>query len=392
MPVDACQNELFGSFPRSVGTPHQFYTLSPGEFDVYTTAVNGQKNCYAAISRTDYDGTITLDKVSIDLDTPQKDDDWPALPNLPTGGYPEEDKLIAKMRSDDDLADAVLGDVLKEAKEVVEKADREGIPCLGVFTGLGMHIHLLYQETAENVRRKCATTARKFIGDLNLMTADPAPIGDHKRLMRVPNVQRIYAPDESDFMAETRPCGLYAIPVLSHEFEDLEPRHLLDASRSPREVEIPEYDRPEMQVHDHYIQSFDGDGMTEVEQQELADPVVPDDESGQFLKFILGKYLRMPCMAEGIIQPEPDHRIRQNCAVLLFNLGMSKREVCDLFSRIGWVDWKRKKTMDQLNQIWRNGYADRSCASIMKDGMCTRIENPEDCETYLWSGGRAEWR
>lgn len=393
MPVDAAQRALFGKFPRSVGTPHQFHVLSEGEFDVYINAVNGAKNCYAAISRTQFNGTIALDKVSIDLDTPQKDDGWPALPDLGEDEDPEEDKLIAQMRSDDALADEVLADVLDEAKQLIEKADREGVPCLAVFTGLGMHIHLLYQETTENVRQKCATTARKFIGDLNLLTADPAPIGDHKRLMRVPNAQRIYTPDEQDFMADTRPCGLYAIPILPREFDGLEPRHLLDAARSPRSVEIPDYDRPEMQVHDHYIQTFDGETEGEPRrQQDLDAPVVPDDESGKFLKFILKKYLRMPCMYEGIIQPEPDHRIRQNCAVMLLNLGMSKQEICDLFSRIGWVDWKRKKTMNQLNQIQRNGYADRSCASIMKDGLCTRIENPEDCPTYRWSGGRAMWK
>ena len=373
-----------------MGTPHQFWVFSEGEMGVYIDTVNGQRNCYASISRKPVGGDIALDKVSIDLDTRQKDDDWPAL----DVDEPEDDKLIAQMRSDPDLADEVLGEVVEEAKQVVAKAQDEGVPCIGVFTGLGMHIHLLYQETTENVKKKCATTARKFIGDLNLMTADPAPIGDHKRLMRIPNCQRVYSPDEQIADSITRPCSLYTIPILPHEFEGLTPSHLLETSRSPRRIEAPEIgERPEMQVHDHYIQTFDGeDEGSPRRDRDLSDPIIEGDESKEFLKFILKKYLKMPCMWERIMQPEPHHKVRQNCTVLLLNVGLSKDEVYDLYSRIGWVDWKPEITRKQINQIYRNGYSDRSCASLRKNGFCTRTEKPEDCPTYKWSGGRCEWK
>lgn len=388
--MDSAQKLLFGQFPRAVGTPYQWVVHSEGEFDVYYETVNGYRNVYASVSWRPIGGDRKLDKVSIDLDTPQKDVDWPSF-DL---DEPADDLIVARMYDDPDFADTVLGPVVEDARKLAQGALDMGICPVGVFSGLGIHVHLLYRETGSNLSQKLGSTSRMIVGKYNLETADQKVglNGDHNKIMRVPNAERVHVDEDRGVH---RGAGLYTIPLKPSELKEITVEELLDWSQGPRLIDVPDdIHRPEMSVHDEYINTQPS--QDNVEQRDLDRRSVEDS----LLSFVLEEYLQMPCMYERIQQPEPDHKIRQNCAVLLFNLGMTPQEVTHLYRQIGWVDWNEKITKRQLNQIYNSGYADMSCASIRRNGWCTVPEDGRDpevdavheCPTYGWSGGRAEWK
>lgn len=113
-----------------------------------------------------------------------------------------------------------------------------------------------------------------------------------------------------------------------------------------------------------------------------------DEEVAEMAK----ELLRMPCMYERVIQPNPGHEVRRNLAVMLFNIGFSVDQAERFIRRLNWRDYNPKVTREQLQHIWDNGYADMSCTTMQAKGLCTRQEDPRSCETYGWSGGSPEWK
>lgn len=388
--MDNAQKLLFGKFPRAVGTPHQWVVHSEGEFDVYFNTVNGHRNAYASVSHRPVGKPRILDKVSIDLDTKQKDEGWPVF----DGDTPPEDVIVARMQDDIHIAEEILAEVCHDARQLASRAVEDGIPPVGVFSGLGIHVHLLYKEATEDIKQKLGSTARKYAGALNLETADRnvGLNGDEKKIMRVPNAERVYVEEGKDIH---RGCGIYTIPLTPKELQNITPKKLVQWSKSPRDIEVPDdIERPEMEIQPEYVQ--DQPDPDEIEQRGVDESHVNND----ILIYILKEYLKMPCMYERIQQPEPDHQVRQNVVVMLFNLGMKPKEVVNLFRRIGWVDWNESITHSQVEQIYNRGYADMSCASARMKGFCTvheqgkdpEVENPSDCPCYGWGGGKAEWK
>lgn len=393
--MDAAQKVLFGRFPRAVGTNQpngqlrQWVVHSEGEFDVFLDTVNGVRNAYASISWRPVAGALKLDKVSIDLDTPQKDGDdgWPVF----GGAKPPDDEVVERMRADEYLADEVLAPVVDDARDLIERAEADGVPSLAVFSGLGMHVHLFYRER-ENPDKQIDTTAKKYIRDLNLRTADMSPAGDVKRVLRVPNAHRVHLEMEDGRVVGSRPAGVFTIPLLPDEVRGLSPQELLEMAHDPRVPDDLSYlhpdNRPAMQTYENYIDSGAEEDIEQAEMRKVEAPVNEDD----FLNWYFESVLKMPCMYERITQPEPDHTIRRNCAVLLLNSGLEPGEVVDLFSRIGWADWNRSITTEQVRNIYKNGYSDMSCYRLRKEGFCVRADDPRSCPEFGWSGGRAEWK
>lgn len=396
--MDIAQKVLFGDFPRAVGTNQpsgqlrQWVVHSEGEFDVFFDTVNGYKNVYASLSWRPIGGELKLDKVSIDFDTPQKErkEEWPVF----GGDEPPEDEAIARMRNEEYIADEVLAPVISDAQSMIERSQEYDIPTLAVFSGFGIHVHQFYKEK-DNPDKQIDTTGKKYVKELNLKTADMSPIGDVKRVMRVPNAERVHLQmNEKGFIESTRGCGIYTIPLLPDELMDITASELLEMSTSPRNFNRSDLEylhpenRPEMKMFDDYLSTGKVGEVEQKDMRKLDDSAKNDD----FLNYLLKEYLRMPCMYERIKQPEPDHAVRRNCAVLLFNSGFGPGEVIDLFSRLGWSDWDRSVTSTQVHNIYDNGYADMSCRTLRKEGFCTRADDPYDCPAFGWSGGMAEWK
>lgn len=395
--MDLAQKVLFGSFPRAVGTNtrtgqiKQWVVHSEGEFQVFFDTINGVKNAYASISWRPIGGNLKLDKVGFDFDTPQKEgeDGWPVF----SGQELPQDEVVARMRNDPYVADEVLLPVLKDARKLIQRSAEMGIPTFCVFSGFGLHVYQMYREKA-NPDKQLDTTSKKFARELNLTTSDAQVGGDVKRILRIPNAHRVHLEIRDGAIVSTRPTGLFTIPLLPAEVMEKSPSELLEMAKEPRLMSEEELEylhpknRPEMKTYDDYLSSGSMEDVTQKDMRKMDEPA-NDDE---FLEYLLKDYLKMPCMYERIQQPEPNHAIRRNCAVLLFNLGMEPAEVVDIFSRIGWMDWNREITEEQITQIYRKGYADMSCWTLRKEGFCTRADKPTDCPTFGWSGGKAEWK
>jgi len=369
------QEELFGRFPRRVGVPHQWWIFSEGEFDLYTNHVDGVKNVYAAVARRPVGGKLKMDKVHYDLDSTAKDEngDW----RLFGEEEPNDAEVVERMRSDPDTAEAILGDVCQDARKIAQASMDNDIPIVGVFSGFGIHVYQLYQER-EDPDRAVASTAKKYIDEASLRTYDEKIVGEVKRIMRVPNCERV--------TEDGQRCNIVTIPLLADDLRNVTPEWLIQKSYSKREVEPDFAERPELEEKDEYL-DYRTDPDLHARQREVGDMVEVDG----ILEYLLKEYLKMPCMYERVQQKNPDHKVRMNCAVLLFNCGLDVSDVHSLYRRIGWFDYKPEVTKKQLKNIYKGRYSEMSCSSLRAKGFCTRMDDPTNCETYGWSGGEAEW-
>lgn len=384
--MDAAQAELFGSFPRRVGTPKQHWVYSAAQFEHFIDSVQGRRNAYATVSQLLLDSddtkrfTPVSDKVLFDLDG-----DKTAFPDDAT-----VDERISMMRSDPDLADDVLGDVCDDAQKLARASADDGIPVIGVFSGFGIHVHQLYQPT-EDPQVPMSTCGTKYIVEEGIETADWAVVGDVQRICRVPNVQRMTTPGKRWEVLDGRATGLYTIPLAADELRSLDPQWLLEESTDPRQllIETDAATRPQMPIWEEHRDGPDEDDV-DLPSEPLDGRTVDLDDDG--LEDLLWELIGMPCMVERLLQPNPEHHVRFNAAVLLYNVGLQPRQVDQIYRRLGWVDYDRATTLYHLKDIWQEGYADMSCDSIREKRLCTRGDDPKACTCYGWSNGRAEWK
>lgn len=376
--MDSASRVLFDGFPRRLGTPSQFWAFSQSWFDTFVNDVDGRRNAYATVGRLRLGGPAEVDKVMYDLDG-----DKDALP------ADSADENIALMRSDPDLADSVLGDVVDEARALAERSAHDGIPVVGVFSGFGIHIHQLYQPTRTDTRKKMASTSRRYETMLDITTIDERCEGQPDRLCRIPNVQRVtFVEDQYGRIQDGRKTGLWTIPIGPDELQELTVDWLLRASDGPRTGFTAPDGRPRMGVFEDHLKP--GDVASERNPREI-DEYDGDDRISVEVEVMLEELLKMPCMVRRLQQPNPGHDVRVNAAVMLFNCGLNPQEVHQLFRRLHWTDFHSGKTKKHLKQIYRHGYSDMSCSTLRKKGLCV-VDEHDDCETFGWAGGRCEWR
>lgn len=385
--MDRAQQLLFGSFPRRVGTPSQFWVFNEAQFDLFANTVDGTRNAYSTVSKQTVgpDGSVESvisDKVLFDLDGDKSP-------------FPDDaaaDERAAMMRQDPDIAAEVLGEVCDEAQRLARASRDDGIPVVGVFSGFGLHIHQLYQPTPDP-KVAMTTCAAKYIEELDLQTADWQVVGDIQRICRVPNVERAtYRVEGSRGHHQTvldgRPTGLHTVPLTREELLEVTPQMLLDLSEAPRAPSFGISERPQMPVWSEYRDGVSADA--DIPQQPVDERTVPFAEGSDMEGLLLGM-IQMPCMVDRMMQPNPEHEVRLNAAVLFFNIGLRPAQVEELYAQMGWVDFDRETTRGHLEHIYQNGYSDMSCETIREKRLCTRPENPEDCRCFGWSGGQPEW-
>lgn len=376
--MDDSQRQLFGEFPRAVGSPEQHIVHSEGEFDLFTETVLGRRNAYSSLSWFP-GGKVVCDKVSFDFDSAGKESAFEA-------GLRDDEK-IELMRNDEDLAEEVLGQVCEDVRAIAKNLLVCDFPVMGVFSGFGVHVHALTQPQ-ENPGDNMGSTARYWREQLGLPTLDHKPIGDEQRIMRVPNMKRVHLKDIFDGDAPRYECDLWTVPLTGEELAEITPHGLLELSKEPRpSVTVKADERPEMPFYEDYTREERAVTMRPDR------PSVEGEISDKGVDWYVKELLQMPCMYENLLlDPEPPHEIRLNSAVLMFNIGMEPAEVLGIFEAIGWDDWDRAVTRKQLKQVYQRGYSDMSCKTLREKGFCTRQEEPVECETYGWSGGEAEWR
>lgn len=384
--LGAVNRELFGEFPRFVGLvgkemgdeADQFITFDETTFNIFLDRNYGERNIYTRVSHIGESGSSVVDKVFLDLDVDLE-------------GTKHEDKndmeLVAEMRSDRKVADDVLGQVVSDARSAARFIDEElGWPAVGIYSGMGIHIHILTRPAASPSRR-LRTTAKMIEAEAGLETLDDKGTreGDYNRLCRVSNCQRI---DQSG-----TPIELFTIPLTMDEMKELETDKLLEKSREKKNIPLPDGRKPELQVWDEYETSSKED-LEDVEVREVGE--MATDEIDSHLEKFLEDAVRMPCMYKRIQTRNPDHDVRFNTAILLFNCGLRPRDVVDIYSRLGWFDFDKDITLRHLENIWDNGYSSMSCKTIQERGLCnpeweSLDERKAECPTFGWEGGDTLW-
>lgn len=374
---------LFGRFPRTVaagkgGTLSQHCVHSESEFDLYFNTNRPKNNIYGNISRFRYDMRLINGNFAFDFDAPLKD-----------SIFDEEDTdrdKIQKMRLDEELTQKVLGIVWSDVQSLVEKCVEEDIPVMTVFSGLGVHCHVLFQEQVNPFKEKL-TTSKWLIEECDLKTHDRKVMKDMKRVLRIPNSQRI---DEGG------PCGTWCIPMSESEVLNNDVHGVLQRSAFPKDIEYHDRykmeNRPKMQVHE----SVDIDDR-EVQNIEVEDRDV-ENEVPNNVEYIVETCIPLPCIRERVLQSNPDHRVRFSAAAHLLQAGFHPDEVIEILSKIGWVDFDQEITSGQVYNIYNNGYSPISCSSLQTHGLCVYDEmideysnDPTDCETYGYNSSEITW-
>lgn len=373
----------------------QFIVNNGTEFTSIAEKMSGYRNLYSSISvfrpvvaDGEYQGnSVTVDKVSLDLDSsakalPEAEEDWD---HSLLDDYADDDEVIEQMRANSEVAHVVLGDVCDDARRLADRLGDEGKPFVGVFSGLGLHIHQLYQPTRRRPENKMASVCKRYISELTLSTADEKASGKPFRIMRVPNIERVAERD-----GEPIQTGLYTIPLLPEELDEVAPEWLLRKSENPRRSLLSgvDFDRPELRVDEDYIGP---DTDEELGQEKMRD--LPDKSNATaFSGTIVKEVCKMPCVYEHALGTNPDNDVRVKTGIMLLNAGYSVEEATRIISGLNWVDFDWETTKYQLERLYESGKGDWSCSTMQSKGLCARADEPRECPTYGYRGGNKPWQ
>ncbi|PHQ43921.1 hypothetical protein Z052_01925 [Halorubrum sp. C191] len=388
---------LFGEFPRAVGVSdpygdgglRQYLVNSASEMKGVIEQVRNERNLYASVASYqplvdggEYVGNaVAIDKVSFDLDSaakaaPDADRRW-AHPLIPDDA--RDGDIIERMRTDADVRDAVLGDVCDDARQLARASRDADIPVCGVFSGLGLHVHQLYESTASRPGLKVQTNARRWVSELELPTVDSRATGREYRILRVPNLRRV---DHSG--GTSIPTAAVQVPLTGEELADITPEELLDLADSPRpSLSIGAEERPELTVREAY-KGPDADEFGQEQMREVPEVTAVDNEVAER---VIREMTEMPCVYERALGRNPPNDVRVQLGTLLLASGMTPAEAGELIAQLGWADYDRDVTEYQLESLYENNTGTWSCSTLMNKGLCTRADDPESCPMYGYPGG-----
>lgn len=319
----------------------------------------GRKNVYSRIGYLNEDRETEVDKVFVDLDPPQK----------PSNGK-EKGKVLDRIRGGElDLAEEVYGPIIEDARKLAHYLMERDIPTVGVFSGLGLHIHALFKPKVEP-SQEIKSTGLRMVDEADVNHADEQIFGDTHRLCRIANCPRV----EPDMDSTT-----YTVPLEHDELLDLSARDLVRMSESQRSIGKPDGERRELKVHDDYLKRADSEAI----QLPLGEVEVNSD----YAIDVLEEFIPLPCIRKRLMTREPGQAVRFQGAVMLFNQGFTPDDVHDIFARLNWADYDPEITQNQLEHIWNKGYSEMSCSTLDKDkGLCV-MDDRHECPTYGWKGG-----
>ena len=381
--MDTAQQIIFGEsgFPRTVahasnGDLKQFFIHSEKEFDMFIEHNLHRRNLYSSICRFRSDMRHITGSVPFDFDAPLKDSVF---------NTNSDREKIQMMRRDERLAEKVLGTVWSDVQSLVYFCKENGIPVVSVFSGLGVHCHVLYQEEVEPVKKK-ASISNWFVDECDLKTHDRKIITDTRRILRIPNSKRI---DDSEGI------DVWCIPITEDEILNNNIHDLLERCSEPKDISYHDRykseNRPDMELKEGY-EKVDVENARSVDLQ----PKVKGQQTPELTEWIIRNTIPMPCVAERVLSGNPHHMIRFTAAVFLFQAGYEPSEVVEIFENIGWVDYKRSITKKMVKSIYRNKYSELPCNKLMSLGLCVYSEdidkysnNPKECETYKYTSGES---
>ena len=312
--------ELFYPFNRSVGlyrSPIQTYE----QFREYIDRNNGIRDCFASV----YSSDGYIDKIFFDIDSKTH-----------------------------------FSSVRDSAVMLYQHLTSKGYRCIPVFSGRkGFHIHLLLKREQYDSQAKAKSllksasisiiadafgieVSKLLNGELSRYV-DPTTIGDVSRIMRIPNTLR---PPQND---------LWCVP-LPESFPSMSESELTKYAKEPHILDYTNQERPRLKdLASSVIDKID------IKEQHKAfvnpgvacDALVVDD---------VVKHVVRPCLYNRIHDANPSHTVRLAMSADMLNLGYSQEQVVDYFSRLGWVDFNRRRTADAVKQC--SGLNSYSCKTL----------------------------
>jgi len=357
---------LFTPLPRYVANPSQWLVYDEKSFDLFKQANEGSANCYSRISWVGSEGNWWLDRVFLDLDSEVEIEMTDA-------------EMVTKLRANKQFAEDVLGSVVDDARRIARVLRAESIPAVGVYTGKGLHVHMLY-EPRKNPQVELQSQTDWIVDQAEIETIDRQVTGDVKRLCRVPNCRRY------DERLE-KPLDLWTVPFERRELRDLTVQELVTRSESPRSIELPADSRPPYLTHPDYQPDERAAQTVQAEAVDMPAPALPS--GNEKVQEWVQDIVRIPCLQELVVRANPPHKIRMALAIELLNAGLTVDEIVQTCSQLGWADWDPQVTRKQVRQIRDTGYDSFSCAQIQSDGHClwSHDERADECDDYGFPGG-----
>jgi len=312
MKLDQTTLKLFSPFYREVATPSRRVVHSLGEFSKFIDENNGRRDVFTSV----YPLTGEIDKIFVDIDNPN------------------------------------ISEALQDAKILYSYLRNEGYAVIPVVSGKkGFHLYLLLKpKKYENAKELLTAVtysilARAFNGKTEV-SVDPHPIGDVRRICRVPNTLR--PPENLNYCTYLPPNG----------FLDMTEKDIAQHMKSPH----------------HYNYDFNGD-MPTLEDFEVVEgldfekfspvgnqtPIIPS-KGDEFLKRVL-----RPCLYRHMIGKNPKHAVRTASTADLFNAGFDAETIFNAYARLGWSDWNPEVTRYQIEHCrYLKPY---SCRKLRKLGI-----------------------
>jgi len=326
MILDKTTKYLFSPFHRDVGNPKRKRIRSLLEFARFVDENNGVKDVYVSLYPYDFK---LIDKIFLDLDGEES---------------------------------------LEDAQRIYAYCLKEGVPVIPVASGKkGFHLYILVKPVRfDDVNEAKRALARATYGLLyrvfgnrkTLLSVDPHPIGDVKRLVRVPNTLR--PPENKSFCTYLPP----------DEFLEMSWEDVVMYVKSPH---VYDYDclngnRPDLSEF-----MIDEGGELDLKFEATKPignrtPLIPRKEGAvyEFLRRIL-----RPCLYRHIIEPEPPHCVRVAATLDLLANGLTPEEIFDIYSKLGWRDWNPHITEYQIKSLIK--LKPYSCRKLRRLGI------PEVC-------------
>jgi len=272
-----------------MGNPSRKLIHSEGEFIKYVDENNGKRDVYTSV----YPLTGEIDKIFWDLDGKG---------------------------------------ALQDAKVLYTHLKKQGFVVVVVVSGKkGFHLYLLLKPKKYESAKALLTAvtysilAEAFKGRTEV-SVDPHPIGDVRRICRVPNTLR-------------PPENLNYCTYLPEDFLDWNEEQVAIHMKSPH---VYDWD-----FRGKYptLNDFEIAGQVKIDSFKPVGnqtPMLPDD-GNEFLKRIL-----RPCLYRNILVSEPRHDVRVATTVDMLDAGLNSETIFNAFSKLGWADWDAKITRYQI--------------------------------------------
>jgi len=314
MKLDPTTIRLFSPFDREVANPRRRRIHTMGEFIRFIERNNGRNDCYVSI----YPADGAIDKIFFDLDSPK----------------------------------GVIGSV-EDARHLYSWLLMKGFNVVPVVSGKkGFHLYVLLKPRRYENAKKLLTRASYWIlceafgytdGEVRTATVDPHPIGDVRRISRIPNTLR-------------PPENLTWCTYLPEDWITMDTAELVAHMKSPHTYD---YD-----LTGHYptLDEFPEPPVEITEWEPIGDvtPIQPM-KGNIFLKNLL-----RPCLYRHMMSDNPPHVVRVASTIDLLDF-FDPTEIFEVYKTLGWADWDPEVTMRQIESC--KGLKPYGCKRLRKLGI-----------------------